>query len=142
MSNEVSKQPISKRILPALSTHLLYVGVLPLPSCPLILISLIDQEHTKSSLDITQDSLNLLLNHLSAFPQLGFALPAFAASDTPIHEGRTSFHVRDTVSPSGTPLFELCMLLKYVEPNGNKADPIPFSIRQELLYQNFGTSGD
>jgi hypothetical protein len=30
------------------------------------------------------------------------------------------------------------MLLKYVEPNGNTSDPIPYSVRQQLLYQNYG----
>jgi hypothetical protein len=30
------------------------------------------------------------------------------------------------------------MLLKYVEPNGNTSDPIPYSMRQQLLYQNYG----
>ncbi|KAF2792422.1 hypothetical protein K505DRAFT_350626 [Melanomma pulvis-pyrius CBS 109.77] len=97
---------------------------------------LIDQEHTKSSLDITKDGLNLLLDRLDAFPHLGPALPAFAASDIPVHEGKTAFNARCSISTAGNPSFELCILLKYVEPNGNKSDPIPYSVRQELLYQN------
>lgn len=32
------------------------------------------------------------------------------------------------------------MLLKYVEPNGNKSDPIPYSVRQQLLYQGLDTA--
>ncbi len=32
-------------------------------------------------------------------------------------------------------MFELCLLLKYVELNGNKSDPVPWSVRQTVLYQ-------
>ncbi|KAF2184947.1 hypothetical protein K469DRAFT_167501 [Zopfia rhizophila CBS 207.26] len=108
----------------------------PAPN-PVANVFLIDQEHTKAGLDITQDGLNMLLDHIDAFPQLGYALPAFAASDVPVHEGKTNFNSLQRWETSGDFTFELSMLLKYVELNGNKSDPVPYSIRQQLFYQNF-----
>lgn len=35
---------------------------------------------------------------------------------------------------------EIFVLLKYVEPNGNSTDPVPWYIRQQLLYQSSSTN--
>ena len=37
-------------------------------------------------------------------------------------------------------VFELCLILKYVELNGNKSDPVPWSVRQMVLYQKLDKS--
>lgn len=82
--------------------------------------------------------MNVLLDRINAFPQLGYALPAFAGGDAPVSEGRSDFHAHGSIDTnSGNSAFELCMLLKYVELNGNRSSSIPWSIRQQLLYQNF-----
>lgn len=99
---------------------------------------LVDQANTKACLDTTEEGMNVLLDRINAFPQLGYALPAFAGGDAPVSEGRSDFHARRSIDPSsGNSAFELCMLPKYVELNGNKSSAVPWSIRQQLLYQNF-----
>lgn len=109
----------------------------PSPTSTTILF-LVDQANTKAGLDTTEEGMNLLLDRINAFPQLGYALPAFAGGDAPISEGRSDFHARRSIDPSsGNPAFELCMLLKYVELNGNKSSAVPWSVRQQLLYQSF-----
>lgn len=102
---------------------------------------MINQENTKACLDTTEEGLNTLLDRINAFPQLGNSLPAFAAGDAPASEGRNDFYAqRLTDQESMKVTFHLSLLLKYVEPNGNKSSPIPWSIRQQLLYQNFDES--
>ncbi|KAK7184896.1 hypothetical protein PSPO01_09207 [Paraphaeosphaeria sporulosa] len=97
---------------------------------------IIDQEHTRSSLDITHNAMKVLLSSFSAFPQLANALPEFAASDIPIQGSRTFFHTECSISRLEGSSDHLCMLLKYIEPNRNFSDPIPWSIRQQLLHQS------
>lgn len=82
--------------------------------------------------------MNTLLNGVTAFPQLGHVLPAFAAEDAPCHEGRSDFYAEMSRDPgSGKLELEMCMMLKYVELNGNTSDRIPWSVRQQLFYQHF-----
>jgi len=81
--------------------------------------------------------MSVLLSHISAFPQLANALPEFTASDVPFHGSRTFFEAKSSLENSPD---ELYMLLKYIEPNNNTTDPIPYSIRQQLLYQSVSTS--
>ncbi|OCK81271.1 hypothetical protein K432DRAFT_381468 [Lepidopterella palustris CBS 459.81] len=98
---------------------------------------LLDQLHSYSGLDITQDALSLLLDWIGAFPKLADALTSFADDEFPTHEGRSNFHALSTGQANNSNIFELCMLFKYVTKNGNKSDPVPWSIRQMLLYQSF-----
>ena len=82
----------------------------------------------------------MLLDRINAFADLGYALWAFLAKDTPTFEGRSTFHASRLLGSSlQDSVLELCMVFKYVELNRNKSSTSPWSIRQQLLYQNFDT---
>ncbi len=92
--------------------------------------------NTRSYLNITEESMYTLLDRINASPELGNALVAFAGAEAPVFEGRNDFYSRRTSAPDPkNPAFELCMVLKYIELNGNKSDTIPWSIRQQLFHQ-------
>ncbi|KAL1599635.1 hypothetical protein SLS60_007438 [Paraconiothyrium brasiliense] len=84
--------------------------------------------------------MKVLLSKISAFPQLANALPEFGASDVPTQGSRTFFNSEHSLGTKWSGSHEFYVLLKYVEPNGNKSDPIPWSIRQQLFYQSFDAS--
>ena len=103
--------------------------------------------HSRSVLNITENSLSVLLAEIDAFPKLLNILSTFAVNEVPCHEGQSGLHALTTYRTDQGDLdvnhltnhhnmvFELCFMLKYVELNGNKSDPVPWSVRQMLVYQ-------
>jgi hypothetical protein len=78
-----------------------------------------------------------LLLHVSAFPQVLTAIPEFTATDLPKAGSRTFFGAKCFDGTISRFTDELYILLNYAEPNRNSSDPIPWSIRRQLLYQSF-----
>jgi hypothetical protein len=80
-----------------------------------------------------------LLLHVSAFSQVANVLPEFTATDHPIAGSRAFFGAKHFDSMVHNFTDELYVLFNYAEPNGNDSDPIPWSIRQQFLYQSFNS---